>query len=281
LGLTSRKERSLRYGQLTSPEIRLIDKGKIVLLPLGSCEQHGPHMPLLTDTLLVTAFAEAAEERMLEDILLLPTYWLGMSDHHLSMPGTVTANPELYSRVILRMLETLIHHGFRKVFLLNGHGGNETPLKQALGELYSRGQERRDLWVASAAYWQLGQTVCKAATEGLNGIKMESPSMVHACEWEFSLALHVFPELCRPDRVKAVPTEFKTDYYDVDLGKERVSLSTPLTAFIPTGAANRPELASAEKGKALFNAFLDDLLRFLAEFKTWQEHPSDEDMGVF
>ena len=271
----------MRYGHLTSPEIGSIDKGKVVLLPLGSCEQHGPHMPLLTDTLLVTALAEAAEERMRDDVLLLPTCWMGMSDHHLRMPGTVTANPELYSRVIRRMVETVIHHGFRKVFLLNGHGGNEVPVKQALVELYSRGHERRDLWIASAAYWQLGQTVCKAATEGLNGVRMESPGMVHAGEWEFSLGLHVFPELCRQDRAKAVPTEFKTDYYDVDLGKARIGLSTPFTAFIPTGAANRPELASPEKGKALFDAFLDDLLRFLADFKTWQEHPSNEDMGVF
>lgn len=271
----------MHYGHLTSPEIGLIGKDMIVLLPLGSCEQHGPHMPLLTDTLVVTAFAEAAERQMPHDVLLLPTFWMGMSDHHLRMPGTVTANPELYTRVILRMLETLIHHGFRKVFLLNGHGGNGTPVNQALCELYSRGHERRDLWVVSAFYSQLGETAHKAATEGLDGVKMESPAMTHACEWEFSLALHLFPELCRPDRVNAVPTQFKTDYYDVDLGKARISLSTPFTAFIPTGAANRPELASAEKGKALFESFLDDLLRFLEEFKSWQEHPSNEDMGVF
>ena len=270
----------MRYGELTSPELSAIDKGTIVLLPMGSCEQHGPHMPLLTDTLLVTAFAEAAEQQMPDDILVLPTQWMGMSDHHLAFCGTVTANPQLYARWVLRTLETVVHHGFRKVFVLNGHGGNEASIKQALVELYSRGHDRRDLWVASAAYWKLGPTAQKASSEGINGVRLQSGEMIHADEWEYSLALHVFPELCRRGKVKAIPTSFKTDYYDVDEGKFAVALSTPFTAFIPTGAANRPELASAEKGKALFEGFLGDLLRFLAEFKTWKDHPSTEDMGA-
>ena len=269
----------MRYGELTSPELSAIDKGTIVVLPLGACEQHGPHMPMLTDTLLVTAVAEAAERRMTDDVLLLPTQWMGMSDHHLSFAGTVSANPELYSRWVLRTVETVIGHGFRKLLVLNGHGGNGVPMKQALAELHSRGADRPDLWVVGANYWELGPTVSKAASEGINGIRMQSSMMIHADEWEYSLALHVFPELCRPDRVRAVPTDFKTDYYDVDEGKFAVALSTPFTAFIPTGAANRPELATAEKGQALFDAFVDDVLAFLDEFKTWTRHRSSDEMG--
>ena len=204
----------MRYGHLAWPDIKAIDKDTIVLLPLGSCEQHGPHMPLLTDTLIVTAFAEAVEQQMRDDILLLPTHWMGMSDHHLPLPGTVTANPELYTRWILRTLETVIHHGFRKIFILNGHGGNEVPATQALGELFSRGIEQRDRWVTLASYWRVGQeTVQKAATEGLDGIKFESPMLTHADEWEYSLGLHLFPEICQPDKVKAIPTNFKTGTY--------------------------------------------------------------------
>lgn len=272
----------MRYGNLAWPDVKELDKDKIVLLPLGSCEQHGPHMPLLTDTFLVTAFAEAVEREMTDRLLLLPTQWMGMSDHHLPFPGTVTANPELYSRWILRTLETLVHHGFRKIFLLNGHGGNQVPAQQALVELYSRGHERPDLWVGFASYWQLGQpSIQRASTEGLNGVKFDSPMLTHADEWEYSLALHVFPDVCQPDKVKAIPTSFKTDYYDVDLSKQVISLSTPFTAFIPTGAANRPELASAEKGQALFDAVLEDLLTFFHTYETWKEHPSNRDMGVY
>ncbi len=272
----------MRYGHLTWPEIKVIDKNRVVLLPLGSCEQHGPHMPLLTDTLLVTAFAEAVEGAMNEDILLLPTYWMGMSDHHLPFPGTVTANPELYTRWIVRSLESLIHHGFRKIFLLNGHGGNDVPSRQALVELYSRGHERPDLWVGTAGYWQLGQeTVRKAVSEGLEGIKFESPQMVHAGEWEYSLGLHLFPELCRREQAKAIPATFKSEYYDVDLAKSVIGLSTPFTAFLPTGAANRPELASREKGRVLFDGFCRDVIKFFQEYKSWKKHTSIEDMGVF
>lgn len=272
----------MRYGHLAWPDIKDIDKDKIVILPLGSCEQHGPHMPLLTDTLLVTAFAEAVEEQLGDRALLLPTLWMGMSDHHLNFAGTVTVNPQLYTRWLVRTLETLIKHGFRKIFMLNGHGGNQVPANQALVELYSRGHERRDLWVGFASYWHLGQpTIARASTKGLDGIKFESPMLTHADEWEYSLGLHVFPELCQPDKVKAVPTDFKTDYYDVDLSKHVIGLSTPFTAFLPTGAANRPELASPEKGAALFGGIRDDLLAFFDEYETWKEHRSDEDMGVY
>ena len=270
------------YGHLSWPEIRDIDKDKIILLPLGSCEQHGPHMPLLTDTMLVTAFAESIEKEMTDDILLLPTQWMGMSDHHLNFAGTVTANPELYTRWLIRTLETLLKHGFKKIFMLNGHGGNQVPANQALVELYSRGYERKDIWVAFGSYWHLGApSIEKGYKEGFGNIRFESPMLTHADEWEYSLGLHVFPQLCHPECVKAIPTNFKTDYYDVDLSKHVIGLSTPFTAFLPTGAANHPERASAEKGNVLFDGILGDLLKFFKEFKGWEQHRSDNDMGQY
>ncbi len=272
----------MRYGHLAWPDVRDIDKDKIILLPLGSCEQHGPHMPLLTDTLLVTAFAESVEDAMGDDVLLLPTQWMGMSDHHLNFAGTVTANPELYTRWLVRTLETLLKHGFRKIFMLNGHGGNQVPANQALVELYSRGYERPDTWIGFASYWHLGApSIEKGHKEGLDGVRFESPMLTHADEWEYSLGLHVFPQLCQPEKAKAIPTDFKTDYYDVDLSKHVIGLSTPFTAFLPTGAANHPEKASAEKGAALFTGIRGDLLKFFGEFKDWREHRSDKDMGQF
>ena len=81
-------------------------------------------------------------------------------------------------------------------------------------------------------------------------------------------------------KIKFCDFEIGSDYYDVDLSKHLVSLSTPFTAFIPTGAANRPELASTEKGKVLFESFRNDLLKFVNEYKSWKEHPSIEDMAV-
>ena len=272
----------MRYGHMTWPQARDIDKDKIVILPLGSIEQHGPHMPILTDTMIVTALAEAIEKEMGDDILLLPTLWAGMSDHHLPLAGTVTINPELYSRLLVRTLATISEHGFRKIFLLNGHGGNMVPANQALVELYSQGYERRDLWMGLSSYWTLAQpTINKLGSEGIDGIRFQSPMLTHACEWEYSLGLHLFPDLCRPDQVKAIPTDFKTPYYDVDLSIHRISLSTPFTAFIPTGAANRPELASREKGEVLFNEICAELLEFFRTLKEWKEHPSDEDIGVY
>ena len=270
------------YGHMTWQDAREVDKDKIVLLPLGSCEQHGPHMPLLTDSLLVTAFAEAVEREMSDDVLLLPTQWMGMSEHHLPFGGTVSSNPELYTRWLVKALESLIGHGFRKIFMMTGHAGNNVPAYQALTELYSRGHERRDLWVGFAGYWFFSkETIQKAKTEGLEGFVFETPTLAHADEWEFSLGLHVFPELCKRDRVKSIPTDFKTPYFDVDESNYTIGLSTPFTAFIPSGACARSELASPEKGKVLFEHMKSDVLEFFDTYESWKEHPSNEDMGVF
>ena len=238
-------------------------------------------MPLLTDTLLVTAFAESVEEAMGDDVLLLPTQWMGMSDHHLNFAGTVTANPELYTRWLVRTLETLLKHGFRKIFMLNGHGGNQVPANQALVELWP-GYERPDTWIGFASYWHLGApSIEKGHKEGIGGVRFESPMLTHADEWEYSLGLHVFPQLCQPEKAKAIPTDFKTDYYDVDLSKHVIGLSTPFTAFIPRVYANHPE-SQCRKGAALFEGIRGDLLTFFDEFKELARAPySDGDMGQF
>ena len=79
----------MKYGDNCWPDIEASDKDKIVVVPLASLEQHGHHSPLLTDTYLCTAVAERVEALMPDDIYLLPTLWVGASDHHLEKPGTV------------------------------------------------------------------------------------------------------------------------------------------------------------------------------------------------
>ncbi|HXH60466.1 MAG TPA: creatininase family protein, partial [Fimbriimonadaceae bacterium] len=96
----------------------------VVLVPTGSLEQHGPHLPLFTDTLLVTAAAEAIERNLPKKVLLTPTVWLGCSGHHLPFPGSMSASFDGYIETLLQSARSLRRNGFTKVFFINGHGGN-------------------------------------------------------------------------------------------------------------------------------------------------------------
>ncbi|MCA9427968.1 MAG: creatininase family protein, partial [Candidatus Omnitrophica bacterium] len=113
-------------------QLEKMDKDTPVLIPLGSCEQHGHHLPVYVDTIQVTAIAERAEKALGKKVLLLPTLWLGSSHHHLDFPGTVSVLPSLYSQMIKSVANCILDAGFKRLLFLNGHGGNKVPAAQAL-----------------------------------------------------------------------------------------------------------------------------------------------------
>ena len=121
---------------LTWPEVKSLDFNKLVVLfPTGSFEQHGPHLPFTTDTDIVSAIAERLEQVMPDHVLLLPTLWPGLSTHHMHFPGTMDVPQMLYIQLITELGKSMASMGAKKVFILNGHGGNDTPLRAALREL--------------------------------------------------------------------------------------------------------------------------------------------------
>src|SRR5439155_19123614 len=89
--------------------------GKVVIAPLGSLEQHGHHLPMLTDTMIITEIARRAEADLGDSALFLPTLWLGASHHHLAMPGTVSIANDHYVLVLEDAIESLIGAGFRRI----------------------------------------------------------------------------------------------------------------------------------------------------------------------
>src|SRR5436853_507194 len=89
-GLTFTTDNKMLWHEQSWPQIQTIDKKMPVVIPLGSCEQHGHHLPLFVDSMEVTAIAQRVEEKLRERILLLPTLWLGHSDHHKDFPGTIS-----------------------------------------------------------------------------------------------------------------------------------------------------------------------------------------------
>src|ERR1044071_4204362 len=99
---------------MTWQEVDAAHRSCVVLIPTGSLEQHGPHLPLFTDSILAGAVAEGVEKKLGEKVLLTPTLWLGASGHHLRFPGSLSNSFEAYMGAIESLCESLIPHGFTK-----------------------------------------------------------------------------------------------------------------------------------------------------------------------
>src|SRR4029077_19375886 len=112
----------MRFHDLTFPLVKQIPRESVVLVaPIAACEQHSLHLPTFTDTLLVTAVAEGAEQRLPNQVLLLPTLWFGASSHHLRFGGTLSAEVDTHIDMLCDLLMPLLDDGYQRVLVLNGH----------------------------------------------------------------------------------------------------------------------------------------------------------------
>jgi len=238
---------------------------KVVLLPLGAIEQHGPHLAVSTDTDIVSEIALQAERQLNNDILLCPTLPFGSSHHHLSFGATISISVTTYTQMVVDLVESLLQNGFRRIVLLNGHGGNIIPVKQALINLSNKYDTSVKPNIVLVTYWELAGKTFSGEPP------MESPALSHACEYETSLMLHLFSDKVLPNETKRakrpdsngfIPWEDDEPYRGVTMVKQ--------TEFISgNGSSGEPQLASAEKGKHLFEHAVESLVQFLNSFKTW------------
>jgi creatinine amidohydrolase len=238
---------------------------RIAVLPLGAIEQHGPHLAVSTDTDIISRLASTAEQLLPNDILVCPTFPFGSSHHHLAFGGTLSISSLLYTQLITELVDSLLSSGFRRIVLLNGHGGNINPVRQALAILSSKHDRLLKPNIVLATYWELASNIFNGAPP------MESPALSHACEYETSLMLHLFPERVFMEHVKRanrpksngfIPWEDDEPYRGVSMIKQTEYISN-------NGSSGEPQLASAEKGEHLFNHALDALAEFIKSFKTW------------
>ncbi|MBI2302397.1 MAG: creatininase family protein [Armatimonadetes bacterium] len=240
------------------------DPDRVVVLPIGSCEQHGHHLPLLTDTILVSGVAERVQAAVdAERFLWLPCLWVGCSEHHRAMPGTVSLPADVYIRVLECMLECLVGAGYHRIVLLNGHGGNVIPGSQALYNVCQK-HNRPDLWIVLCTYWI-------AAARGIAKLTcMETERLTHACEYETSMVLTLRPELVDMARAKGGLRDFPSEWYRPSSpGLSRVTASRGFHEMSTNGAMGDPSLATPEKGEALLAAVTPEIAEFLTEFAGW------------
>jgi creatinine amidohydrolase len=245
------------------------------VVPLGALEQHGHHLPLLTDSLLAESVVSRAAQLLADEALFLPVLWLGASDHHLAFPGTVSLPSELYADVIVRLIESLIQGGFRRIFLLNAHAGNITPAESALMRLaISHRTQTPDLMLAFSSWFDL------AAPELNEAGFLHQTHVIHACEWETSGILADRPELVGDDRQTTssprVSAYFSPDFTESSL----VFVPRTIDQASPVGAFGRADLATPEKGSRLLEIAANAVVRFVREFRTWPPHGSQRSNGA-
>jgi creatinine amidohydrolase len=254
----------MRFEELNVPQVEALDRNETALiLPLGSVEQHGRHMPLGTDTILASSLALAAADRRRRQIVALPSPWYGFSLHHMAFAGTITLQGSTMIAMVEDIVAGLVAHGFRRILLLNGHGGNSgviDVLASTLGHRF-HGKAR----IAALTYFQLArQTIASMRASPTGG-------MGHACEFETAMMLHLRPELVALENAVSTYPDPGSSFLTTDLlGTTAVRTYHDFKDLSESGTLGDPLLATAEKGAQFFEAVLEELLRFLDDFMHWR-----------
>ena len=257
----------MRWEELSVPDVERLDRDRTVLvLPVGSVEQHGLHMPVGTDTILAHSIALAAAERLDKRVAVLPPPWFGFSAHHMRFPGTVTLRAETMMALLEDIVASVVAHGFRRLLIVNGHGGNNGVIDVLASTLGHRfyGKAR----IAGLTYFQLARGAIAELRESRAG------GMGHACEFETAMMQHVRPDLVVIDRAAVTYPDPGSAYLTTDLlGASAVRTYHDFGDLSETGTLGDPSLATPEKGARFHGAVVGELVRFIEDFAQWAVPP--------
>lgn len=248
---------------MTAPDVARLAarEARVAVLPLGSTEQHGPHLPVDVDMRITSAMCEAAARAVADEVavVLAPPLAVGVSEHHMTFAGSLTLEPDTFAAVVFQTGRSLVRHGFDRLVLVNGHAGNAGALHVAATRLRLETDARRVIFLNE---WAL-------AREAFAGVRESAPGgAAHACEYETSVYLHLRPEAVRMELAVDEPSEPEIDGGLVEIfapGPYGVALGAPFSA---SGVLGRPTLATAEKGRVCFEEAVRNLARVLHQAAT-------------
>ena len=221
-------------------------KNDITILTVGSNEQHGPQNPLGTDHLIAKALAEETAKRT--GVLCLPVIPFGVSSHHKQFWGTIFISPKIFKDYVKEVCFALNYYGVRKIVIVNGHGGNLSALEELTKELREEG-----IFVSIFQWWP--------AAEKLLPELFKPEDRRHACAEETSVNLALHPHIVDMGRaVDEMPREHM-------LQTEGISLPLDTVDYTASGVFGKSTTASAEKGKKVFEAVVNELVRHVNLFR--------------
>jgi creatinine amidohydrolase len=243
--------RKLRADQLRD----LSQCDAIVILPVASLEQHGPHLPVEVDSMLGETVAARTAAKIAargQAVVVLPVLWTGLSEHHMSFGGTITLDNAAFAALVEGVVRSVLRHGFRKIVLLNAHGGNENALRSITDDL----TPKLGVPIVQLTYWYAAAVAIAKILETQGGLS-------HACEAETSMMMAVRPELVAEDRI---PLAKSNATGDIAAGVYRWR---SIGSRSPSGVIGNPEAATRDKGERLFDAISSAVADKLCDKDLW------------
>jgi creatinine amidohydrolase len=250
---------SVLWADLKAAELRsLAERDAIVVVPVASMEQHGPHLPVQVDTMLCMEVCRRAAIKVssTDAAVVAPPVWTGLSEHHVSFGGTFTLDFETFFGLLRCITDSLTRQGFRRLALINGHGGNIAALEVVAGQLATRYR----VPIITATYWRL-------ATHEFSQILEQQTTVRHACEAETSMVMRLAPQLVDVDKLSIAHGRSEADPQDL-LGAG-VYRWISFASRTDTGVIGDAALANAEKGERLLEAAAQALSRVLLGTTAW------------
>jgi creatinine amidohydrolase len=259
------QESAVTTASLTDRDIaQSREAGALALMPVGATEQHGPHLPADTDTASVTAVTIEAARRMKDPGgLVFPALPYGFSPHHLSRPSTVSMPLDVFISQVREAVSCLLASGFRRVAVVNGHGGNQGPLRSVISEMVTEGAP-----VTSVDYWGPSRMTWSKELKGA------FKDVGHACEFETALQLAIRPSDIAEwiaERSRDLPSRL-TQPYLTDGAEDQFAaagaVAPPIFLSGDCGYFGDPAAATVETGERLLDITASGLAQFLDWFAT-------------
>lgn len=251
-------ERSYQWSDLKTQDFRVDERERCVaILPIGSTEQHGPHLPVQVDTLLATEIALRTARRSPEatPVLVLPPLWVSLAEHHMGMAGSLTLDFATLHAFVRCVVVSLKRQGYRRVLLLNGHGGNISALNTIVDLLTIE----TAVPVATATYWMVAATAFARILES-------QENLLHACEAETSMLMHLRPDLVDVHAAQSLRAPARG--FLEPAGTHRWQ---PIGHWTCNGVVGVPHSASAAKGERLLDAAGEAIAARISDGSLWQE----------
>lgn len=251
------REWNLRH--MTWPEINVaVKQRRVVLIPVGAIEQHGPHLPLDMDNLAVEAVCERAGRKAPDLLIVAPAIHYGFNEHNMDFPGTVTAEPFTFVNYCRDVAHSFGRMGFQRVIFVNGHGSNAHLL-----ELAARQATLLNMaWVASLSHWDLVREEFGKIRESVF-----PGGVAHACEFETSIYMHLAPGRVRMDKIRNGVRKQGPYFWEDLMGGSPVKFTDWRSKATKTGVGGDPTLATPEKGRKMVEAAVTALIAVAREFR--------------
>lgn len=256
---------SYLFRDQSSPQVQEhLDKESLLLLPIGTTEEHGPHLPVDTDARIAEAYGHALAQALTPEmpVLLLDTIRYGYSMKIMQQwPGTIVVRSRVFMDLIFDICRSLLEMGFAKLALLDCHGHHSGLLSAVSRELCDACD--RAIAVLSPAI---------LSRDEFNAVrKSDQGGAIHGGEWETSLVLHLDPQVVDMSQALAEPMRYHSDFVAGDnfLGRQRVSWSTWYLQPTESGIYGDPTVASTETGRVILEAATANGVAFLQEF--WKQ----------